>query len=217
MLRRWAAAHIRLRGHPSNAPSFEMGRSGENRSARRCYGCAVCAVRLAKNAAFRCGRREYNTHVARESQILQRIMDTFGMGMAMSGYDPDSKTRRVRPDYLHVGKGLAGEGPAGERPVTVPVRRRVVAAQTEAEIFAPADVLHLAELVPVVRRRLDVPADFSDDAILASLKRIAQRSDERQRRQVAFNSNLIRYLSIRGRNMDFVLRELVALIPPPRM
>ncbi len=129
------------------------------------------------------------------------------MGMAMSGTDSEGKTRRVRPQYL----------PFVDEPTTAPVRRRVIVSQTEADVYAPADVLHLAELVPILRERLDIPTDFMDDAILASLKRIAQRSDERQRRQVAFGSNLVRYLAARGRDIDFVLRELIALMPPPRM
>lgn len=124
----------------------------------------------------------------------------------MSDFDPEGKTRRVRPQYM---------------PEDV-VTRRLNRLQTvrplrrNAEIHRFPDVLHLAELVPVVRERLAVPIDFSDDAILASLKMIAARSSDRERWRVAFDSNLARYLSYKGRDMGKVLQDLIALMPSPR-
>lgn len=129
----------------------------------------------------------------------------------MSGPDPEGKTRRVRPAYM----------PAPEE-TTLPVRRRVLAAQgrqeaaqttAETAMAVPADILHLAEAVAVLRERLDVPSAFSDDAILASLRMIAARGSQRERTQAAFNSNLARYLFVRGRDSAVVLREIVAILP----
>ncbi|MGI9423743.1 MAG: hypothetical protein ACR2PA_11155 [Hyphomicrobiaceae bacterium] len=80
---------------------------------------------------------------------------------------------------------------------------------------AVSEVLHLAELVPIVRQRLAIEPEFPDDAILASLKTIALRSNDRERMTIAFACNLGHYL---GRSDDPVmaLRTLVALLPPPR-
>lgn len=120
--------------------------------------------------------------------------------------DPKDKTRRVRPQYV-----------PREELTTEPLHRSWRGAPHAAEIRSLADVLHLAELVPIVRERLDVPADFTDDSILSSLKSIATRTSDRERWRAAFDSNLARYLSIRGRDLGGALQELVALIPPPRM
>lgn len=122
----------------------------------------------------------------------------------MAGTDHGDKTRRVRPQHL-VADGTA---------------RRVnpvVFTETVGEDRYPADIMHLAELVPVVRLRLNVPADFTDDAILSSLKRVASKTSDRERWRSAFDSNLARYLSIRGRDLGHALQELIAMIPPPRM
>ncbi len=81
---------------------------------------------------------------------------------------------------------------------------------------SPDDILHLAELVPIVRRRLAIGADFSDDALLASLKRIASRTCQRDRWTAAFESNLALWLSSHGRDMGWALNTLIALLPPPR-
>ena len=109
----------------------------------------------------------------------------------MSGFDPKGKTRRVRPQYM----------PADVE-TTQPLRRtRLVCSQRTAELPATearplADVLHLAEAVPIVRQQLDVPIEFTDDAIFSSLKMIAARSSDRERWRAAFDSNLARYLSL---------------------
>ena len=126
----------------------------------------------------------------------------------MRGFDPKGKTRRVRPQYM----------PADVE-TTRPLRRtRLVCSPSPVETARePADVLHLAEAVPIVRQQLNVPAEFTDDAILSSLKMIAMRSSDRERWRAAFDSNLARYLSIRGRDLGVALQRLVALIPPPRM
>ncbi len=126
----------------------------------------------------------------------------------MSGFDPKGKTRRVRPQYM----------PADVE-TTQPLRRtRLVCSPAPSEaVCRLADVLHLAEAVPIVRQQLGVPAEFTDDAILSSLKMIAMRTSDRERWRAAFDSNLARYLSVRGRDLGQVLQRLVALIPPPRM
>ena len=126
----------------------------------------------------------------------------------MSGIDNDGKTQRVRPQYL----------PRNLEPQTQasPVGRLGKPPKT-AQVYRLADILHLAEAVPVVRERLQVPVEFSDDAILASLKSIALKSSDRDRWQAAFESNLARYLSVRGRDLGKALQELIALVPPPRL
>ncbi len=89
------------------------------------------------------------------------------------------------------------------------------------DTHAPADVLHLAELVPIVRERLRVGPDFPDDAILASLKAIAQRTAPRDRWSTAFQSNLGLWLSASCREHEHNLAEdlttLLNLMPKPRL
>ncbi|MBU2582547.1 MAG: hypothetical protein KJ622_12590 [Alphaproteobacteria bacterium] len=123
----------------------------------------------------------------------------------MAGTDHTDKTHRLSPHYL----------PDGTRSV----RRinSVVFSENVGEDRYPADVLHLAELVPLVRQRLEVPADFSDDAILSSLKRVASRTSDRERWSAAFDCNLARCLSSHGRDLGQALQDLITLIPPPRM
>lgn len=79
-----------------------------------------------------------------------------------------------------------------------------------------ADILHLAELVPVVRERFAVDCALPDDSILASLRAIAGRSQPRDRWQAAFNSNLGHWLALKGGDLGALLAALVALIPSPR-
>lgn len=123
----------------------------------------------------------------------------------MAGIDHSDKSRRARPQYLTEG--------------TRSVRRinAVVFSENVGEDRYPADVLHLAELVPLVRQRLNVPAEFSDDSILSSLKRIASRTSDRERWSAAFDCNLTRFLSSLGRDLGQALQDLITLIPPPRM
>lgn len=78
------------------------------------------------------------------------------------------------------------------------------------------DILHLAELVPVVRQRLDVDGSFPDDAVLASLKAIAAQTSQRERWRAAFNSNLGYWLALKGCDLNTALNTLVFLLPPPR-
>ncbi len=77
------------------------------------------------------------------------------------------------------------------------------------------DILHLAELVPVVRSTFGLDSDFSDDAILASLKAIAARSSERDRWQVAFGCNLGRHIGLHAVDPADGLRTLIGLLPRP--
>src|SRR4051812_45390147 len=78
------------------------------------------------------------------------------------------------------------------------------------------DILRLADLVPVVRQRLDIDEIFADDAILASLKAIASRTSPRERWSAAFNSNLVLVLALRGGDLDLALNTLLGLLPRPR-
>ncbi len=78
------------------------------------------------------------------------------------------------------------------------------------------DVLHLAELVPVLRSKLAIGLDFPDDAILASLKIIAARSTHRERWHAAFLSNLALWFSSQGRELSHALTTVLEALPPPR-
>ena len=78
------------------------------------------------------------------------------------------------------------------------------------------DILHLAELVPVVRATFGIEQKFSDDAILASLQTIAAATTDRERSEAAFSSNLGRYLDCSGQQRDGGLTSLIAMLPRPR-
>lgn len=78
------------------------------------------------------------------------------------------------------------------------------------------DILHLAELVPVIRERFGVEDSFPDDAILASLKNIAAASSDKERSEVAFASNLGRYLDCSSQPRPASLASLIAMLPQPR-
>jgi hypothetical protein len=75
------------------------------------------------------------------------------------------------------------------------------------------DILHLAELVPVVRSRLALAPTFPDDAILASLRTIAAESGTRDRWRVAFTSNIGVALASGGRDLNTALNTLIAMLP----
>ncbi len=97
-----------------------------------------------------------------------------------------------------------------------PAARSLVAGSTVAERAASTlDILHLAELVPIVRERFRLGDGFADDAILSSLRVIAAHSDQRQRWLAAFNSNLGRCLASEGHDLNTALSALVALVPRP--
>ena len=87
----------------------------------------------------------------------------------------------------------------------------------ESQVGEPSfDILHLAELVPVVRKRLGIDETFSDDAILGSLKLISAVTYDRDRAAVAFTSNLGRYLDSKGQQPSANLAAFVAMLPRPR-
>ena len=87
----------------------------------------------------------------------------------------------------------------------------------ESEAIGDHDILHLAELVPILRQRLEIDAALSDDAILASLKVIAACSLPRDRWRAAFGSNLGHWLALQGRDLNTALNTVVALLPRPRL
>ena len=78
-------------------------------------------------------------------------------------------------------------------------------------------MLHLAELVPVVRQRLELDDSLTPDTVLASLAAIAARSSPRERWRAAFDSALGHSLSMTGRDLNTTLNTLIALLPKPRM
>ena len=85
-----------------------------------------------------------------------------------------------------------------------------------SEQHSEMDILHLAELVPIVRERLSIDENFPDDSILASLKSITAKSAARDRWQTAFSSNLGSWLTLKGEDAENALNTLVTLLPPPR-
>ena len=102
----------------------------------------------------------------------------------------------------------ARRGKAARQPDTVTPTRQPMSAD---------DILHLAELVPVLRQRLELDSAFPDDAILASLRSIAAETAPRERWRAAFDSNLGAWLALKGRDLNTTLNTLIALLPKPRM
>lgn len=78
------------------------------------------------------------------------------------------------------------------------------------------DILHLAELVPIVRERLSIDPMFPDDGILAGLRAISSKSHPRARWKAAFGSNLGHWLALRSNDLHASLNTLISLLPPPR-
>lgn len=108
-------------------------------------------------------------------------------------------------------------GQRGLRPAGHPIApARLANVSAPAACNDNAGVLHLAELVPVVRQRLKIEGDFPDDMILASLRAIAAKTSDRDRWRAAFNSRLALWLSTKGRELGGALQLLIALLPPPR-
>ena len=83
--------------------------------------------------------------------------------------------------------------------------------------IADRDILHLAELVPILRQRLGIDGAFTDDAVVASLHSIVVRSSVRERWRAAFDSNLGHWIADQGRDLNTALNTLLALLPKPRM
>ncbi|MEQ1615558.1 MAG: hypothetical protein ABL904_22620 [Hyphomicrobiaceae bacterium] len=81
---------------------------------------------------------------------------------------------------------------------------------------ADLEILHLAELVPMVRERFALADSFADDAILASLRVITNHSQPRERWRAAFSSNLGIALVHEGCDLNTTLNTLLALLPRPR-
>lgn len=92
--------------------------------------------------------------------------------------------------------------------------RNASTAERQSAVATP-NILHLAELVPVVRDRFDLDPAFADDAILASLRSIAAHGQPRERWRAAFDSNLGQVLSREGRDLNSALNTLLALLPRP--
>ena len=101
-------------------------------------------------------------------------------------------------------------------------------AWTEARDASPApndtaatdadrDILYLAELLPIVRQRLDIDDTLPDGTLLASLATIAACSSPRERWRAAFGSMLGHWLALKGRDLNTTLNTLIALLPKPHM
>lgn len=105
--------------------------------------------------------------------------------------------------------GRASFGSAARRSMLSAVyktRDTDMAAAAQAITF-----LQLLELVPVVRRRLGLEPNFSDDAIMAGLKSIARCTTKHARAEALLASELGSHL---GRNHDLpaAMATLLALL-----
>jgi hypothetical protein len=67
--------------------------------------------------------------------------------------------------------------------------------------------------VPQVRRRLEVGASFSDQALLASLVAIARHPSHEGRWRTAETSTLGQYLASSGKDVRRALVTLLTLLP----
>ena len=103
-------------------------------------------------------------------------------------------------------------GDAGRAGVSLP---HSPGTDTGSNPVIGVDILHLAELVPIVRERFALPDGFADDAILASLRMIAGHSQPRDRWRAAFASNLGAVLAHAGCDLNTALNTLIALLPRP--
>ena len=78
------------------------------------------------------------------------------------------------------------------------------------------DILHLAELVPVVKQRLGIDETLSDDAILGGPKLIGAVTFDLDRADVASTSNLKYYLGNKVQQPSADLEALFAMLPQSR-
>jgi hypothetical protein len=81
---------------------------------------------------------------------------------------------------------------------------------------ARVSIEYLAGLIPVVRRRLAIPATFSDAAVFASLTAIAARSSDEQRWRAAETSTLGLFLLSHSADLKACLVTILGLLPKPR-
>ena len=105
--------------------------------------------------------------------------------------------------------GRASFGPAPRRSMLSAVcktRDTDMAAAAEAIAF-----LRLLELVPVVRRYFHLEPNFSDDAIMASLKSVARCPTKRARAEALRASELGRHLG-RSHDLPAAMATLLALL-----
>jgi len=85
--------------------------------------------------------------------------------------------------------------------------------ETTQEVRGGNDILHLLELVPIVRRHLRLEKSFSDDAILASLKVLVSTGNRRTRVRIAFESSLGQHFLQQNRDLPAAVVTLLALLP----
>jgi hypothetical protein len=94
----------------------------------------------------------------------------------------------------------------------MPAVQEAVIRDTEpAEPWSDAD--KDADLIELVRERLDIEAMVSDVSIAASLAQVASRADTRSRWLAAFGSPLGKHLAQRGGDLNAALNTLLALAP----
>ena len=78
------------------------------------------------------------------------------------------------------------------------------------------DALDLCELALVIRNRFTLPCGLDDAALIQSLREIQNAHGDRERWLAAFNSTLGLYLSLRAKDFNKALQDLLAIVPAPR-
>ncbi len=90
---------------------------------------------------------------------------------------------------------------------------RLAAAATTST--ATVDKARLAALVPVIRTRLRIASDVTDDVLLRGLAEIAALRTGTDRWRAAFNSEVGRWLAARGTDLNTALNIILGIVPLP--
>lgn len=90
-------------------------------------------------------------------------------------------------------------------------------ATDEQWLVDDVDIEQLKRALPDLRDTLAIPAEFSNDALLASLLFIARHPTEETRWHAAEASTLGQYLAGNGRDMHRTLVALLSLLPEPTL
>ena len=77
---------------------------------------------------------------------------------------------------------------------------------------AVVDTSPFDALVPAIRLKFSIPADFEDEAIAADLHAISAKADSREKWRTAFNSELGRILAASGRDLNTTLNSVLSLL-----
>lgn len=87
---------------------------------------------------------------------------------------------------------------------------------SSASSTAAVDKAKLADLIPVVRARLEIASGLTDEALLRGMADIAARKSNSDRWRAAFNSEVGRWLAARGTDLNTALNIILGIVPQPR-